>query len=224
MTTIQEPQAFSAGPVARSPRPPQPAAPARRPGRPRSDRAEEAILDAVLALFGEGETYDSLSMEMIASSAGVGKATIYRRWPNKEALVISAIGRRLHPEDPAAPPGLSVREDLVFLLDLMRKHLQDECLGSAYNVLAQLTQSNPTVSQRYHDQVIEPRRELFRVVLRRGVASGQLRADLDVESAMLMLTGTMLAATRHHGSRLASTDHGFCVRLVDYLLGGVSAD
>jgi AcrR family transcriptional regulator len=223
MTTIHEQQAASAPPVARPPRPSQPAAPPRRPGRPRSDRAEEAILDAVLALFGEGETYDSLSMELIASSAGVGKATIYRRWPNKEALVIAAIGRRLHPDDPAAPPGRSVREDLVFLLELMRTHLQDDCLGSAYNVLAQLSQSNPNVSQRYHEQVIEPRRELFRVVLRRGVASGELRADVDIEAAMLMLTGTVLAATRHQKSKTAPVGREFCLRLVDYLLDGVSA-
>lgn len=219
MTTTQESQAGSPAPVSR----PRPASPARRPGRPRSDKAEEAILDAVLALFGEGETYDSLSMEMIATSAGVGKATIYRRWSNKEALVIAAIGRRLHPDDPAGPPGTSVREDLVFLVEQMRRHLQDNCLGSAYNVLAQLNLSNPNVSQRYHDQVIEPRRELFRLVLRRGVASGELRADLDIEGAMLMLTGTVLAGTRKHGPASEPIDRTFSARLVDYLIGGISA-
>ncbi|HEV3171404.1 MAG TPA: helix-turn-helix domain-containing protein, partial [Actinocrinis sp.] len=169
MTTIQEPQpgpgAQRARPLRKQP-PAQSASPAeqqlmqaqrrhspeakvvRRPGRPRSDKAEEAILDAVLTLFGEGATYDSLSMEMIATAAGVGKATIYRRWPNKEALVIAAIGRRLHPDMPDAPPGESVREDLIFLLELMRIHLQDECTGPAYNVLAQLTLSNSNVSRR----------------------------------------------------------------------------
>jgi AcrR family transcriptional regulator len=211
MRTIQQPQSGAAVP------------PARRPGRPRSDRAEEAILDAVLSLFGAGESYDSLSMEMIATAAGVGKATIYRRWPNKEALVIAAIGRRLHPEQPVPPPGRSARDDLICLLDIMRMHLQDDTLGSAYSVLTQLHQSNPAVSQRYHDQVIEPRRELFRDALRRGVATGQLRADLDVERAMIMLTGTMLAVARNHKvATLGPVDREFCVGLVDYLLEGVS--
>ena len=194
----------------------------RRPGRPRSDKAEEAILDAVLTLFSEGATYDSLSMEMIASAAGVGKATIYRRWPNKEALVIGAIGLRLHPDVPEAPPGVSVREDLLHLLELMRNHLQDQCTGPAYNVLAQLTLSNPKVSRRYHDQVIEPRREMFRVVLRRGIASGELRPDLDVDRTVLMLTSPVLTAARHHVPESGAIDREFCAGVVDYLLGGVS--
>lgn len=194
----------------------------RRPGRPRSDKAEEAILDAVLTLFGEGATYDSLSMEMIATAAGVGKATIYRRWPNKEALVIAAIGRRLHPDMPDAPPGESVREDLIFLLELMRIHLQDECTGPAYNVLAQLTLSNSNVSRRYHEQVIEPRREMFRAVLRRGAAAGELRPDLDVDRAVSMLTSPVLTAARHHVPESGPIGSEFCAGIVDYLLGGVS--
>ena len=108
------------------PGPLPPTAAGRRPGRPRSDQAEEAILDAVFSLFSEGTTYDALSMEMIAAAAKVGKATIYRRWPNKEALVIDAICRRLHPEKDVTVPGVSVREDLIFLLDMMRRHLQEK--------------------------------------------------------------------------------------------------
>jgi AcrR family transcriptional regulator len=243
MTTIQEPQPGSGRQLARPLRkqpPAQPASPpqqplaqlqrgvppeanvVRRPGRPRSDKAEEAILDAVLALFGEGATYDSLSMEMIATAAGVGKATIYRRWPNKEALVIAAIGRRLHPDVPDSPPGVSVREDLVYLLELMRKHLQDECTGPAYNVLAQLTLSNPTVSKRYHEQVIEPRREMFRAVLRRGMATGELRPDLDVDRAQFMLTSPVLTAARHYVPGEGPIGREFCAGVVDYLLDGVS--
>jgi AcrR family transcriptional regulator len=210
MRTIQQSQPGSAAPAAR------------KPGRPRSDRAEEAILDAVLSLFAAGETYDSLSMEMIATAAGVGKATIYRRWPNKEALVIASIGRRLHPDEPVPPSGRSAREDLVCLLDTMRAHLQDDNLGSAYSVLTQLTQSNPNVSERYHAQVIEPRRELFRDALRRGVATGELRADLDVERAMIMLTGTMLAVARSHKVAVGPVDREFCAGLVDYLFDGIA--
>jgi AcrR family transcriptional regulator len=243
MTTIQEPQPGSGAQLVQPPRnqpPAQPAPPAqqppapsqrryppeakvvRRPGRPRSDKAEEAILDAVLTLFSEGATYDSLSMEMIAAAAGVGKATIYRRWPNKEALVIGAIGRRLHPDEPEAPPGESVREDLIHLLELMRNHLQDQCTGAAYTVLTQLTLSNPNVSRRYHEQVIEPRREMFRAVLRRGVATGELRPDLDVDRAMFMLTSPVLTAARHHVPESGPIDRSFCAGLVDYLLTGVS--
>src|SRR5438105_3885308 len=69
----------------------------RRPGRPRSEAAEKAILEAVIDLFIEGEPYGTLSVEQIAARAGVGKATLYRRWPNKEALVIDAVARLSEP-------------------------------------------------------------------------------------------------------------------------------
>lgn len=202
--------------------PAAPAAAARRPGRPRSDQAEEAILDAVFTLFSEGATYDALSMEMIAAEAKVGKATIYRRWPNKEALVIDAICRRLHPEnEKIVPPGVSVREDLIFLLEKMRRHLQEESSGSAYNVLTNVSKANPTLYRRYHEVVIEPRRDLYRRVLRRGIATGELRADLDVERMMLMLTSTMLNAARYPlGERVGRE---FSVGITDDLLRGAAS-
>ena len=203
------------------PGPTAPATAARRPGRPRSDQAEEAILDAVFSLFSDGATYDGLSMEMIAASAKVGKATIYRRWPNKEALVIDAISRRLDPDKEIVVPGVSVREGLIFLLELMRKHLQDENVGPAYNVLTQAGAGNPNLYRRYHDIVIEPRRDLYRQVLRRGVETGELRADLDVERAMLMLTSAMLTATRHHPPP-EPVGSEYSVGLADDLLRGAA--
>jgi AcrR family transcriptional regulator len=65
---------------------------ARRPGRPRSAKAHRAILDAALALLVE-QGYHGLSMEAVAARAGVGKTTIYRRWPSKQEIVIEAIGQ-----------------------------------------------------------------------------------------------------------------------------------
>src|SRR5215475_11665638 len=84
------------------------------PGRPRSARADEAIIEAVLDLVAEGTTIEALSMEAVAARAGVGKATIYRRWPNKEALVIDAVAaiKGAMPEI----TGTSVRDDLITLL------------------------------------------------------------------------------------------------------------
>ena len=204
------------------PGPPVPALAARRPGRPRSDQAEEAILDAVFTLFADGATYDGLSMEMIAGAAKVGKATIYRRWPNKEALVIDAVCRRLNPDKDVAMPGVSVREDLIFLLEKMRHHLQEKHTGPVYNVLTQLSMANPTLHQRYHEVVIEPRRDIYRQVLRRGIATGELRADLDVERAMLMLTSAMLMVTRHYPPP-EPIGPEFSVGLADDLLRGAAA-
>ena len=61
---------------------------ARRPGRPRSERAEQAILDATLEAIAE-RGVDGVGCEDVAARAGVGKATLYRRWPGKEDLLIA---------------------------------------------------------------------------------------------------------------------------------------
>src|SRR5687768_10175832 len=92
-----------------------PADPDRKaPGRPRSARADEAIIEAVLALLADGVSADQLSIEAVAARAGVGKATIYRRWSNKEALLVDAVASLKGPLPELA--GVSVREDLLTLL------------------------------------------------------------------------------------------------------------
>ena len=64
---------------------------ARPPGRPRSERAARAIIDATIDLLAEEGGVAGVSIEAVAARAGVGKTTIYRRWPNKEALIIDAL-------------------------------------------------------------------------------------------------------------------------------------
>ena len=169
-----------------------PAVPGRRPGRPRSERVEDAILDAVIDLLGEGASYDLLSMDAIAGRAGVGKAAIYRRWANKEGLVLATLERTFHSTPRNPPAGVSVREDLIDLVQQMRRSVTETHEGAAFAVLIQTLTTNPGLMYRYQETVIEPRREQYREVLRRGVGSGQLRADLDVERATVMLTSTML--------------------------------
>src|SRR4030095_15249946 len=77
-----------------------------------------AILDAVIPLLGSGQSVDGLSMDAVAAKAGVGKATIYRRWPNKEALLIDAVTAMKGPLP--VPRGESLREGLVMLIAGMR--------------------------------------------------------------------------------------------------------
>ena len=107
----------------------------RRPGRPRSEQVEDAILDAVISLLSQGVNYDLLSMEMIATKAGVGKAAIYRRWANKEALVLATLQRTFHSTPRTAPAGISVREDLIDLMQQMRKNVLETQEGIAFAVL-----------------------------------------------------------------------------------------
>ncbi|WP_433651703.1 TetR/AcrR family transcriptional regulator [Micromonospora zamorensis] len=160
----------------------------RSPGRPRSVRADEAIIEAALDLLAEGSTIEALSIEAIAARAGVGKATIYRRWAGKDALLLDAL-RRLKGVM-AQPAGHSVRDDLVLLVGAIGKNVDPRaakimpCLVPAVNRSADQFQ--------LYQNIISPRRQLMREVLRRGIDEGVLRADIDVEVTMALLTGPML--------------------------------
>jgi AcrR family transcriptional regulator len=195
------------------------AAPApRRPGRPRSEQVEDAILDAVIALLSERVTYDLLSMEMIAAKAGVGKAAIYRRWANKEALVLATLQRTFHSTTRSAPEGETVREQLIDLLNQMRSSITETHEGTAFAVLIQALANNPDLMHRYRETVIEPRREQYRMVLRNGIACGELRPDLNVERATVMLTSTMLFVCKLFPAFEVTEE--YCIGLVDDLLKG----
>src|SRR3954454_15687844 len=94
------------------------------PGRPRSARVDEAIVEAVFELLSSGQSADAISIEAVAAKAGVGKATIYRRWPNKEALLIDAVATMKGPLP--VPLGESVRDDLVMLVAGMRNKRSEQ--------------------------------------------------------------------------------------------------
>ncbi|TDC44560.1 TetR/AcrR family transcriptional regulator [Micromonospora sp. KC207] len=160
----------------------------RSPGRPRSSRADEAIVEAALDLLAEGNTIEALSIEAIAARAGVGKATIYRRWRGKDALLLDAL-RRLKGAMPN-PAGHSVRDDLVLLVGAVGHHIDPRAAKIMPCLVPEVNRS-PDHFQLYQN-IIEPRRQLMREVLRRGVRLGELRADLDIEVAMALLTGPML--------------------------------
>ncbi|MDG9675367.1 TetR/AcrR family transcriptional regulator [Micromonospora sp. DH14] len=160
----------------------------RSPGRPRSIRADEAIIEATLDLLAEGSTIEALSIEAIAARAGVGKATIYRRWAGKDALLLDAL-RRLK-GIMAQPAGTSVRDDLVLLVGAVGTNV-DPRAAKIMPCLVPAVNRTPDQYQLYQN-IIEPRRQLMREVLRRGIDEGVLRADIDVEVTMALLTGPML--------------------------------
>ena len=161
------------------------------PGRPRSPRADEAIIEAVLDLLTEGNPAESISIESVAARAGVGKATIYRRWSNKEALLVDAVASVKG--EPPRIKGESVRDDLVALLRPIAVPAHSRaakimpCLWSEIHRSPEL--------HRCVQKISEPRRELMREVLRRGIGSGELRADLDLDLVLVMLMGPLISQT-----------------------------
>ena len=162
------------GQAARAPRP------ARSPGR--LDRSlDVAILDAALAGVAE-LGYDRLSMDDIASRAGVGKAAIYRRWPSKAVVVADAIAhwrRRLGPVEP--PNTGSLRGDIDALIAAIPK--LDAANSSTIQVVvgvATAAMHNPVLAAALDDLVLSPPRHTVRVVLDQAVARGEIPAGRDL--------------------------------------------
>ena len=187
------------------------------PGRPRNARADETIVDAVLEMLIGGQSADAISIEAVAARAGVGKATIYRRWPNKEALLADAVAAMKGP--PPVPAGESVRDDLVMLIASMRNK-RSEQFGKATACLLPELVRRPDL-HRVHQAVIEPRRDVMRQVLRRGIETGELRPDLDIELTLLMLSGPAIAQNIFRWNPNVP-DEGFAESLVDAVLCGAA--
>jgi AcrR family transcriptional regulator len=194
---------------------PGPAPVRRRPGRPRSELAERAIIDAALSVFAESGP-DGLCIEEVAARAGVGKATIYRRWPGKEDLLLDALAALKAPLP--QPLGRSVREDLVAVVDAMCRDAADPRRARQFALLQGEGAKYPRLMTRFIETVVEPRREVVRSVLRRGVATGELRDDADIEAALYLLRGAALASTGHQEP--AGPD--YAERVVDTLLRGLA--
>jgi AcrR family transcriptional regulator len=185
-------------------------------GRPRSAAADRAIIGAVLRLLERGIGVGALSMEGIAREAGVGKATVYRRWPGKDELLLDVM--RALDEPPPEVRGRSVREDLVEILEGLRRKGLAKRDSALLRTMMSHFHSHPRLWQEYHDTVIRARRETLHAVLRRGVAEGEIRADLDVELLGELFVGPMLSRALLHEWR--ELPEGLSEQIVDGVLDG----
>jgi AcrR family transcriptional regulator len=160
--------------------------PPRTPGRPRSEASHQAIIRATLELLAE-VGFGALTMEGVRTRAGVGKATIYRRWASKEELVRDAIVF-LHDEFETPDTG-SLRGDYDALATAVRASasrsgaatLMPRLLGDAVNDLE--------LHAIFRANLVEPRRAALRTVLERAVARGEIRGDVDVELMIDLFAG-----------------------------------
>lgn len=167
-----------------------------------------------MKLLEEGVPLAELSIERIARTAGVGKATIYRRWPGKEELFVDVV-RAAEPQDPELP-GVSLRDDLVAMAEQLRQRgLMTRSSALLHNVYAQM-KSAPKVWAAYHATVVEPRRRMQVERLRRAQENGELRTDLDPELMNDMLVGPMLLRTVMRAD--ADLPEGLSELLVDTVL------
>ncbi len=175
-------------PVGPGPAPPQgdggPDGP-RRPGRPRDACAEREIVEATLEILAE-VGFSGLTIDGVAARAGVGKATIYRRWPSKGALVLAA-SACIFEEVPEPDTG-TLRGDLLALARLLVEGLQRSPVGCLLPCLAAEARGNPELAELVAT-FADKRRDHGRAVLGRAEARGELRPGTDLEVLIDVFAG-----------------------------------
>lgn len=153
-----------------------------RRGRPRDPAVDAAILGAAVDLLAE-VGFAQLTMEQVAARAGVGKASLYLRWPNKIALVAEAIQQR-SAVVPDMPSTGSLREDMrTFLQALLRgKPAAQRALAAVTGEVA----NHPELRQAWRRSVEETLLARLRVIVERAVERGELPATSDAELLALL--------------------------------------
>jgi AcrR family transcriptional regulator len=164
------------------------AADTRRPGRPRSPEAHAAILRAAVELVA-ADGLHGLTMEAIAARAGVGKATIYRRWKSKEDLLAEAL--RSVAMTPDAPDTGSVRGDLAAAAQSAVSRLSADAFRVLPRLLAEAG-DDPRLREAVDEALLRPRRQAIGSILRRGVERGELRDDLDLDFVTDMIMAPII--------------------------------
>jgi AcrR family transcriptional regulator len=153
----------------------------RAPGRPRSLEADEAILEAAVDVFAE-VGLEALTMEGVAARAGVAKNTVYRRYPNKLDLVVSAV--RCYTNVGARPPDTgTTRGDVQALVDELVAIVTQTPMGRMLPTLVAVRTRVPELDLAY-SEVVADKRARSASVVRRGIERGDFRPDVDVEAVV----------------------------------------
>ena len=189
---------------------------ARRPGRPRSTEADRVILRTTIQVYGE-KGIDGLTVDEVASRAGVSKATIYRWWPTKESLALDALYHEWEPSTHDDDTG-ELRSDLVALIRPWVRLARRRPYGRVIAALVIAAESDPAFAEQYRTRFIGPRRDLARAILARAAARGEIRADVNVEVALDLLFGSVYHRLLHGHAPL--TDR-FVADAIDTLLNGI---
>ena len=185
-------------------------------GRPRSQEADRAILTATLDLLAS-RGLAAMSIEEIAARAGVGKATIYRRWPSKGLLALDAFVASFQAQQPLPDTG-TLRGDMIAALTLWVRAVTQTPMGGMLTGLIAEAQHDPSLRAAWRERVLEPLRSQHRIILDRAIARGEIPATVDREVVLDLFFG----AAQHRlllGHLPLSDD--FISEVADVILDGI---
>jgi len=192
--------------------------PAPSRGRPRDSRADEAILAATFRQLVE-VGYAGLSIESVASEAGVAKTTIYRRHPTKKELVVAALEAATPFEVPAVD--LPSRQALELFIRTAIHLLID---SGAFRILGSLLieeRREPGLLEAFRARLLTPRRQLVEAMLRRGIERGEVRPDIDPLVVTEMVAGAVIG---HHVILGLHGDDAWVEALVEQVWRAIAID
>ena len=160
----------------------------RATGRPREERADRAILAATLKLMAEKGAH-GLRLDDVAGRAGVGKATIYRRYRSKDELITAAVAALV--SEISVPNSGSTRRDLLALMRNAVEVYRGSVQAGVMPSLVEAMSRDAELARLVREGFLARRRAALRAVLERGIERNDLRDDLDVELALDVLGGPL---------------------------------
>ena len=181
-------------------------------GRPRDPEMDQAILRATIELLSE-VGYARLTVAEVARRAGVSKPAIYRRWSQKSQLVVEAMVTQMRPGKDHDSG--SAADDLVALTEQQIDLLTRTALGRILPGLVAEMVADPVLAASYRDLIIRPNQRHWRAAVERGIASGELSDETDVDFVLNALAGPLYFCLLITGDPI---DDGYPRAAVDLVL------
>lgn len=189
--------------------------PPARLGRKRDPSRDGVILEAAVHVLAEAG-YVGMTMDMVATRAGAGKATLYRRWPSKTDLVLDAVTRMKRGQAALdqLPDTGTIRGDLLVLFEPQSAEEAEHRL-SVMAGLASMLAHDPVFTEIGDAAIIEPWADASRVLIERGIERGEVAAAVDIETLSRLIPS--MAISRALVQRKPA-DREFLVELIDGVL------
>lgn len=165
-----------------------------RLGRKRDHTRDPEILEVALDVLSE-IGYDGMTVDMVATRAKAGKATLYRRWPSKADLVLDAVAcmKSRDIDLDALPDTGTLRGDLVAMIKTPSIRESERKLRVMAGIASMIAR-NPELGAAARNALVEPRATVNRIFFRRAIERGEISADTDVEQ--LCTIGPAMTAYR----------------------------
>lgn len=194
----------------------------KKPGRPRSAKSHAKILQATRDLLVEAGVH-GVSMEGVAARAGVGKATIYRYWETKEALMSEAIGTIA--DEIEIPDTGDVLKDLSIVLKGMASVVDKATTTTTSNAVKKVLAGfidSPALMEVYQEQFVKPRYQVLSEILKKGIARGELRPDINVTHVIQIIGGSYFYSLLMMDGSLSIDD--WLAKIKPIIMHGIGAD